>query len=90
MPAERVTVTLSPELVRDIDRHEHNRSRFIQLAVRHEIERRHRENLHRSLREPHPDTEEMAELGLGDWADVLPDEEASDLVDLDSGVAVED
>ncbi|MCP5115580.1 MAG: hypothetical protein GY953_32535 [bacterium] len=33
MPAERVTVTFPPELLRGIDRQERNRSRFIQEAA---------------------------------------------------------
>jgi metal-responsive CopG/Arc/MetJ family transcriptional regulator len=33
---ERVTVTLSADLVQEIDRLERNRSRFISDAVRHE------------------------------------------------------
>jgi hypothetical protein len=41
MPANaRVTITLSVELVRDIARLEKNRSRFLQDAARHELERR--------------------------------------------------
>ena len=88
MPAERVTVTLSPELVSDIDRLERNRSRFIQAAVRNEIERRRREELRRSLRDPHPETQELAELGFDEWAASLPDEQASDLVDLEAGTEV--
>ena len=88
MPAERVTVTLSPELVRDIDRHEPNRSRFIQDAVRHEIDRRRREELRRSLRNPHPETQELADLGFDEWAARLPDEDVSELVDPDAGQEV--
>ncbi len=89
MPAQRVTVTLTPELIRDIDRHEQNRSRFIQDAVRHEVERRRREDLRRSLRKPHPETQEMADLGLEEWAASLPSDQASDLVDLDAGKTVQ-
>jgi len=37
---ERVTVTLSAELVQGIDRFERNRSRFIAEAVEHELTRR--------------------------------------------------
>ena len=39
---ERVTVTLPNDLVRDNDRQEKNRSKFIAEAVRHEPERRRR------------------------------------------------
>jgi len=51
---ERVTVTLPSQVVKDIDRVESNRSRFIVVAVRHELDRRRREELNRSLRKPHP------------------------------------
>ncbi len=45
MPAERITVTFPPDLVREIDRRERNRSRFIQQAVRRELERQRRAEL---------------------------------------------
>ncbi len=85
---ERVTVTLPPDVVREIDRVERNRSRFIQIAVRHELERRRREELRRSIENPHPETIEMAEAGLADWAAGLPDEDAVGLVDPKAGKAV--
>ncbi len=83
MPAERVTVTFPPELLRDIDRRERNRSRFIQEAVRRELERRRREELLRSLRHPHPESQELAELGFDEWSARLPEED--DLVDPEAG-----
>ena len=52
--AERVTVTLPTDLVEQIDRMERNRSRFIAEAVEHELVRRQREALLRSLRIPIP------------------------------------
>ena len=52
---ERVTVTLSVELVRDIDRFERSRGRFITEAVEHELIRRRRAELLQSLASPpHP------------------------------------
>jgi hypothetical protein len=86
--AERVTVTLPGDVVREIDRLEKNRSRFVLEAVQHEIERRRREELQRSLENPHPETEELAEAGLDDWASSLPQEDAADLVDLSAGKPV--
>ena len=77
MPNERVTVTLPSEVVEDIDRHEHNRSKFIQEAVRRELRRRRREQLRLSLENPHRDSVELAEVGLEDWAQGLPEEDAS-------------
>jgi hypothetical protein len=82
---ERVTVTLPHQLVEEIDQLERNRSRFVLEAVTRELERRRREHLRRSLDAPHPDSEEVAEAGLDDWADRLPAEDASDLLDSSAG-----
>ena len=88
MPTERVTVTLPADVVEDIDRRERNRSRFILDAVRRELKRRQREELKRSLYHPHPETSELADAGFADWGARLPDEKASDLVDVRAGRAV--
>ena len=82
---ERVTVTLSTDLVRDIDRLEKDRSKFLQEAARHEVERRRRALLGRSLRSPHPETTELVEEDLQEWASSLPEEDAAGLVDLRAG-----
>ena len=82
----RVTVTLSAELVEGIDRLERNRSRFIAEAVEHELARRRREELLKSVRDPHPETVDPADTGLGDWAADLADDEG--LVDMEGGTAV--
>ena len=84
--AERVTVTLRADLVREIDRVERNRSRFIAEAVEHELQRRRQEALLQSVGNPHPETTDLADTGLGDWVKDLPDE--NDLVDLSSGTPV--
>lgn len=88
MPAERVTVTLPPDLLEDVDRRTHNRSQFIQEAVRHELHRLRREELKRSLCSPHPESEELSELGLADWASRAPEKETADLLDPEAGVEV--
>lgn len=85
---ERVTVTLPADLVRDIDRLERNRSRFILEAVRRELQRRRREELERSLRHPHPDSAHLAEAGFDEWAQSLPAEDALGLVDASAGTPV--
>jgi hypothetical protein len=77
---ERVTVTLPHDLIKDIDRQETNRSRFIAEAVRHELDRRRRLELRRSLQNPHPENIELAEAGLSEWMHRLPDEDAEALV----------
>lgn len=81
MATARVTVTLPAEIVADIDRLEKNRSKFIVEAVRQELRRR-------SLQSPHPDSEQLAEVGFDEWARSLPAEDASDLVDLKAGTPV--
>ena len=88
MPADRVTVTLPPELLRDVDRRATNRSKFIQEAVSHELLRLRRQDLERSLASPHPESEEVAETGIAEWASRLPEDEAADLVDLDAGTEI--
>ena len=84
--AERVTVTLRSDLLEEIDRIERNRSRFIAEAVEHELQRRRREALLQSVVNPHPETAELADTGIGDWVKDLPEE--NDLVDLSTGTAV--
>lgn len=84
---ERVTVTLPKELIESIDHFEGNRSRFIAEAVGHEIARRRHAELLRSLETPHPEAAELADAGLAEWAETLPDE-GERLVNTDAGVAV--
>jgi len=86
--AERVTVTLPEDLVRDIDRREKNRSRFVAQAVRRELDRRRRAELQRSLQNPHPEAAELAEQGLEEWSRGLPEEDAEALLDDSTGKAV--
>jgi post-segregation antitoxin (ccd killing protein) len=83
----RVTVTLPTDLVEQIDRVETNRSRFISLAVEHEIERRRREGLLTSIRSPHPESVELAAEGMEEWGAVSADGD-SGLVDASRGTAV--
>jgi hypothetical protein len=45
-----------------------------------------REALLQSVLNPHPETAELVDVGVGDWVNDLPDE--NDLVDLSSGTAV--
>lgn len=84
MPVERITVTFPPDLIQEIDRQEPNRSKFIQDAVRQELERRRRAELERSLKNPHPETKEMTALGLENWTRALPDED-DELMDPQAG-----
>jgi Arc/MetJ-type ribon-helix-helix transcriptional regulator len=82
---ERVTVTLPNDLVRDIDRREKNRSKFVAEAVRRELDRRRREELRRSLQSPHPESTELAAQGFEDWTRGLPEEDTEALVDGSAG-----
>ena len=84
----RVTVTLPMDLVRDIDRREKNRSKFVADAVRHELDRRRREELRRSLHNPHPESVEFADEGLEAWTRNLPEDDTDALVDSSVGKAV--
>ncbi len=88
MATERVTVTLPVEMLEEIDRSERNRSRFVLEAVRREIQRRRREDLRRSLCEPHAETSELADAGFEDWAGGASRPEAEDLVDPGGGRAI--
>ena len=83
---ERVTVTLSGELLSEIDRVERNRSRFIAEAVQHELARRRRDALLQSVSNPHTETAQFIDAGLADWTSDLPEDEG--LVDPAGGTAV--
>ena len=89
MPSERVTITLPADVVRDIDRLEQNRSRFVLRAVREELLRRRRYEFERSIRNPHPESLEIAEEGLSDWARGLPQEDCENLLDPELGKDVQ-
>jgi metal-responsive CopG/Arc/MetJ family transcriptional regulator len=86
--AERVTITLPEDLVRDIDRRELNRNRFVAEAVRRELERRRRDELRRSLQNPHLECAHLEARGLEDWSSSLPEEDAESLVDSTAGKPV--
>ncbi|MCC6264458.1 MAG: hypothetical protein IT169_12845 [Bryobacterales bacterium] len=85
---ERVTVSLPDNLLREIDRRERNRSKFVAEAVRREIERRRHAELRRSLENPHPDTTDLVQQGFDEWAHNLPEEDADSLVTGGAGKAV--
>jgi len=84
---KRVTVTLPEGLVSEIDRWETNRSRFVLVAARRELEARRREALEYSLAHPHEESLQVAEAGIEDWGSGWSaDDEA--LVDDAAGRAV--
>lgn len=85
---ERVTISLTADLLRDMDRREKNRSKFVAEAVRRELDRRRRAELRRSLQQPHPESADIAEQGLEEWTRGLPEEDAEALLDSKAGKAV--
>lgn len=87
--ADRVTVTLPSDLIREIDRREKNRSKFVTEAVCNELKRRRREELRRSLQNPHPESAGLAEQGFEDWTRGWPEEDAEALVDSNAGRPVQ-
>ena len=42
-----------------------------------------------SLANPHPDSTELAEEGMAEWARGLPDEDTSALVDANAGIPIQ-
>jgi len=83
---ERVTVTLPADLVERIDKLERNRSRFIAEAVEHELAQRRQDALLQSVRNPHPETTELVDVGVSDWVSDLSSDET--LVDASAGTPV--
>jgi len=84
---KRVTVTLPDAIVEEIERWEKNRSKFVLEATERELELRRKHELERSLRNPHPESHQVAEAGIEEWGDgwVADDEE---LVDRSAGRSV--
>jgi hypothetical protein len=85
----RVTVTLPSDVAGDIDRREKNRSKFIAEAARRELDHRRRVELRRSLQNPHPESMDLAERGLHEWARGLPDQDTGALLDGNAGRPVQ-
>jgi hypothetical protein len=85
---ERITVTLPEELLKDIDRREKNRSRFVAEAFRRELERRRRADLQRSIENPHPESSALAGQGFEEWWRGLPEEDSGSMVNNRAGKPV--
>ncbi len=86
-PTERVTVTLSAELLEGIDHLERNRSKFITEAVKRELAFRRRRGFLDSIKSPHLQAGEFAELGFAEWAAKAATGD-EDLLDPQAGKAV--
>lgn len=85
---ERVTITLSETVVREIDRQGRNRTLFVQEAVQRELDRRRHDTLRTSIESPHAEGTDLAEAGFDDWVSSLPPEDTADLVDSSAGQPV--
>lgn len=83
--SRRITVTFTPDVLGVIDQLDRKRSRVVVEAIRQEIRRRRRDNLQRSIRNPHPETARMTEDRLIGWHARLADE---GLVDGEGGTAL--
>ena len=57
-------------------------------ADQRQLKRQLRDALQLSLRNPHPKSRELADLGIEQWAKNLPAEDAAELVDLKAGKPV--
>lgn len=80
---ERITVTLPPGLVSQIDRVDTNRSGFLARAAHRELRRLERKALKLSL-DARVFTEEDRELeaaGLADYGSSLPDKDCEAMID---------
>lgn len=74
--------------MKDIDRMARNRSKFILDAVRRELQRRRREELRSSLRNPHEESDLVADFGVDDWAAGIAEGETDELLDPREGRSV--
>lgn len=81
---ERITVTLPPGLVSQIDRVDTNRSGFLARAARRELRRLERKALKLSLdaRVFTGEDRELVAAGLADYGSSLPDEDCEAMIDL--------
>jgi len=79
---KRVTVTLPNEVVEEIDRWEKYRSKCVIEAAVRELALRRREELEKSLANPHIESDWVAEQGMEDWGSRA---EADDEELLESG-----
>jgi hypothetical protein len=58
-------------------------------ANRYELDRRRRDDLHRSLQNPHVESGELAGQGFEEWAQGLPEEDTEALLNVSTGKAVQ-
>ncbi len=88
MSVARLTITMPVPVVEEIDRRVNNRSSFITTAVKAELVRRRTGELQTSLHSPHPECEKLNDMGVTEWAESLPADDWSDLVQSGKGKPV--
>lgn len=88
MSTARLTITMPATVVEEIDRRVNNRSSFITAAVKAELARRRARELQMSLHSPHPECEKISDMGVAAWAESLPADDWSDLVQSGRGKPV--
>jgi len=88
MSTAHAAIKLPATLARQVDRLSRDRSKFVVDAVRRELRRQQHDGIQRSLRNPHPDSRNLAKLGLKEWQASLPEDDPADLVDVAAGSAV--
>lgn len=84
-----VTIHLPPDLLHAVDAQPIDRDAFVEQALRQELARRAREQLLASLETPHAESLEMADLGLADLAQSLPEDDVAEMCDLSAGTPVQ-
>ena len=84
----RISVTLPPAVVREIDRIEENRSAFVLEASLRELARRRRAGLVESLNSPHSESADIAEEGIEEWYAAASSADVEGLLVMDGGRAV--
>ena len=83
-----VTVPLPDDFVKEIDRREKDRNKFVVEAVCHELDRCRCVEMQRSLQSPHPESTDLAEVGLGEGAWNLPVKDTEALLGNSAGKPV--
>lgn len=87
---ERVTVTLPRRLIEAIDEVDKNRSGFLAKAAKRELKRLRRLALRKALdaRAPNEESRQLEQAGLKEWFSALPEEDVSELVDVEGGTPI--
>jgi len=85
MSVARLSITRPVPVVEEIDRRVNHRSSFITAAVKAELARQKKRELQTSLRNPHSESEKIAEAGIAEWAATLPRNDWNELIQSAGG-----